>query len=136
MIKETSAGGVVIFGNAVLLLMKYNGDWVLPKGRVENGESIEEAALREVFEETGVKAFIEEYLGEISYCYQVGRKERLMKEKTVHWFLMKANKMKCYPQRNEGFIKAKYIHIDRAIVLAKYGEEKSIIEKAKEEANI
>ncbi|MCG8485127.1 MAG: NUDIX hydrolase, partial [Clostridia bacterium] len=33
--REISAGGVVVFGNAILLLRKYNGDWVLPKGRVE-----------------------------------------------------------------------------------------------------
>ena len=31
MITEISSGGVVIFGNALLLLRKYNGDWVLPK---------------------------------------------------------------------------------------------------------
>ena len=35
MIEEVSSGGVVIFGNTILLLKKFNGDWVLPKGRVE-----------------------------------------------------------------------------------------------------
>ena len=44
--------------------------------------------------------------------------------------------MKCYPQKEEGFSKAKYIHIDRAIELAKYEEEQEIIKKAKAEANI
>ena len=57
--EEQSAGGVVLLGNAILLLRKYNGDWVLPKGKIESGESHEEAALREVKEETGVKANIE-----------------------------------------------------------------------------
>ena len=56
--EEVSAGGVVLFGNAILLLRKFNGDWVLPKGKVEEGENRQEAALREVLEETGVKADI------------------------------------------------------------------------------
>ena len=37
MMIEVSSGGVVIFGNTILLLRKYNGDWVLPKGRLEKG---------------------------------------------------------------------------------------------------
>ena len=41
--EEQSAGGVVLLGNAILLLRKYNGDWVLPKGKIESGESHEEA---------------------------------------------------------------------------------------------
>lgn len=32
--EEISAGGVVVLGNTILLLRKYNGDWVLPKGKV------------------------------------------------------------------------------------------------------
>ena len=39
--EEISAGGVVLFGNAILLLRKFNGDWVLPKGKVEEGENNE-----------------------------------------------------------------------------------------------
>ena len=57
-----SCGGVVIFRGKILLLYKnyhnrYEG-WVLPKGTVENGETHEQTALREVHEETGVKATI------------------------------------------------------------------------------
>ena len=62
---EKSAGGVVIYDNAILLLRKYNGDWVLPKGRIEKDEKIKEAALREVKEETGTQAEVIKYLGEI-----------------------------------------------------------------------
>jgi 8-oxo-dGTP pyrophosphatase MutT (NUDIX family) len=68
--EEVSAGGVVLFGNAILLLRKFNGDWVLPKGKVEEGENRQEAALREVLEETGVKADILKYLGEIHYTFK------------------------------------------------------------------
>ena len=43
--EEISAGGVVLFGNAILLLRKFNGDWVLPKGRIEAGEQKKEAVF-------------------------------------------------------------------------------------------
>ena len=54
--KAVSCGGVVIFRGKILLLYKnyrnrYEG-WVLPKGTVENGESYEQTALREVYEES------------------------------------------------------------------------------------
>ena len=89
MITEISSGGVVIFGNALLLLRKYNGDWVLPKGRVEEGEKLHTAALREVYEESGVKAEITQYIGRINYHYR-NIKEDKMVSKTVHWYLMKS----------------------------------------------
>jgi len=130
---ETSAGGIVIVGNAILLLRKYNGDWVLPKGRVEGNEEISRTALREVLEESGVKAEIVSYVGEISYQMNHHRPERERSVKTVHWFLMKARNMDCKPQREEGFVEAKYIHIDRAAEVAHYNDEKRMIELAKKE---
>ena len=64
-----SSGGVIINNNLILLLKKYNGDYVLPKGRIERGESIQEAALREVKEESGITGEIKKYLGKIEYSF-------------------------------------------------------------------
>lgn len=128
---EISAGGVVVFGNAILLLKKYNGDWVLPKGRIEKGEEVEATALREVLEESGVKAEIIDYIGEIHYNYK-NLQENEIVSKTVHWFLMKSNNMDCFPQRNEGFIDAMYVHIDKAKTLVRYEDEKKIIKRGLE----
>jgi 8-oxo-dGTP pyrophosphatase MutT (NUDIX family) len=61
--------------------------WGLPKGLVEQGESPEEAALREVQEETGLQARAIEPLGDISYWY-VWEGERIRKK--VTFFLMEA----------------------------------------------
>jgi ADP-ribose pyrophosphatase YjhB (NUDIX family) len=130
---ETSAGGIVIVGNAILLLRKYNGDWVLPKGRVEENEEISKTALREVLEESGVKAEIVKYIGEITYPLNLHRQDKERAIKTVHWFLMKARNMDCKPQKEEGFVEAKYIHIDRAAEIAHYNDEKRMIECAKNE---
>lgn len=128
---EISAGGVVVFGNAILLLKKYNGDWVLPKGRIEKGEEVEATALREVLEESGVKAEIIDYIGEIHYNYK-NLQENEIVSKTVHWFLMRSNNMDCFPQRNEGFIDTMYVHIDKAKTLVRYEDEKKIIKRGLE----
>lgn len=128
---EISAGGVVVFGNTILLLKKYNGDWVLPKGRIEKNEEVEATALREVLEESGVKAEIIDYIGEIQYDYK-NLQENEIVSKTVHWFLMRSNNMNCFPQKKEGFIDAMYVHIDKAKNLVRYDDEKKIIKKGLE----
>lgn len=125
---EVSSGGVVVFGNTILLLKKYNGDWVLPKGRLEKGENIKSAALREVLEETGVKGEIISYIGSIHYNYE-NLKQKEIVSKTVHWYLMKSGSMDCTPQRKEGFVDAMYVHVDKAKDLLRYTDEKKIISK-------
>ena len=129
MLEEVSAGGVVIFGNTILLLRKFNGDWVLPKGRVEEKEEIRDAALREVLEESGVKAEIIKYIGMVHYNYK-NLKGNETVYKTVHWYLMKTNSMESVPQKKEGFAEATFVHIDKVIDLVKYDDERKIINKA------
>lgn len=126
---EISAGGVVIFGNTVLMLRKFNGDWVLPKGRLEKGETAEEAALREVFEEAGVRASIICYIDKMNYGYK-NLKYGTFVSKEVHWFLMETKTTRCRPQKSEGFIKAEFAHIDNVFNLARYNDEREIIRKA------
>lgn len=71
------------------LISKHSGyhKWVLPKGIVEERETGEEAALREVEEETGIKAEIVEKIDfEVRYQYQ---KDNILVDKTVEFYLMK-----------------------------------------------
>ena len=69
----THAGGVVMrrTGDRVEVLLvtarRSPGDWVLPKGHIENGETAREAAVREVLEESGVTATAGEELGDLHY---------------------------------------------------------------------
>jgi 8-oxo-dGTP pyrophosphatase MutT (NUDIX family) len=89
---EVSAGGFVISktdGSLVALMARFNRggklEWCIPKGHLEANETNEQAALREVFEETGLQAKIIEYLGEVGYQFiQGGTKIN----KTVHVYLM------------------------------------------------
>lgn len=129
MIEEVSAGGVVVFKNTILLLKKFNGDWVLPKGRTEKNEDIRGTALREVFEESGVKAEIKKYLGMVHYTYKNIKGDEIV-YKTVHWYLMEANNMIAFPQKREGFIEATFVHIDKVQELIKYEDERKIVDKA------
>lgn len=133
--EEISSGGVVIFGNAILLLRKYNGDWVLPKGKVEEDEDTSAAAVREVFEEGGVKAEVVKYLGKIHYSFKNSWQNHEVVNKTVHWYLMRARSMDCNPQKEEGFIEARFVHMNRAAEMAKYDDERDIIAKAIQEMN-
>ncbi len=60
-----TAGGLVVRGNHILLIRRGGAMFAIPKGHVEAGESAKQAAIREVEEETGVKAEIVDYLGEV-----------------------------------------------------------------------
>jgi 8-oxo-dGTP diphosphatase len=71
-----AAGGIVVKDGLVLLVHrpKYD-DWSLPKGKLEPGESWEEAALREVEEETGIVCELGDYAGTTRYDVSDGPKE-------------------------------------------------------------
>lgn len=88
---EVSAGGVVFRRNSEgleVLICKDAGyhRWVLPKGLVAQGESYEQAALREVEEETGIHARLITSLGEPEQYVYMARGVRVFKR--VYYFLM------------------------------------------------
>lgn len=73
----------------VALMARFNRggklEWCIPKGHLEQNETSEQAAIREVFEETGLEAQIIQHLGEVNYLFiQDGSKI----SKTVHVYLM------------------------------------------------
>ncbi|MGE5585364.1 MAG: NUDIX domain-containing protein [Bacillota bacterium] len=83
---EVSAGVVVFRGDEVLVIKNRFGEWVLPKGKVEPGETPEEAAVREVEEETKVRADILKPVGTSTYTYLSEHTGEPV-DKVVHWFL-------------------------------------------------
>lgn len=125
-----SAGGIVYYNDKILMLKKKNGDWVLPKGRIEAEETLEQTALREVKEETNIDAIILDYLGITAYSFSNFWTEYKVIHKTVSWYLMKATSYDLHPLKNEGFVKAEFIDVDKVLKLAKYDDEKKVIKKA------
>ncbi len=87
--KEFSAGGVVLKDGRLLLIKMRNllGEevWTFPKGHLEEGETAEEAALREVREETGLECRILRPLRVTFYSFYRGG---VPVDKRVDWFLM------------------------------------------------
>ncbi|MDQ6658973.1 MAG: NUDIX hydrolase [Actinomycetota bacterium] len=92
---ETSAGGLVvrtesgIRSGALIGRLDRRGRlrWSLPKGHVEAGETTEQAAMREVEEETGISGRITARLGSVDYTFTAAGKRI---HKRVHHFLMVA----------------------------------------------
>ncbi len=130
--KVQSAGGIVIKENSILMLRKVNGDWVLPKGRIEINESDSEAAIREVEEETGILAKILDFIGDINYKYRDIWDGDELVDKYVTWYLMMETKGELFPLRKEGFVEARYIPINRFESYAKHEDEKKMIRIAVE----
>ena len=93
--RAVSAGGVVLAEprpDAAVALVAHRSvrgslQWTLPKGAVEEGETVEETALREVREETGLEAELIGPLDTIDYWF-VWAPERTRYHKFVHYFLM------------------------------------------------
>ena len=92
-VSETSSGGFVIAqdgsGRVALIGRESRSgriDWCVPKGHPEGAEDLEQAAIREIFEETGLEVEILEGLGHIQYEFAAAGK---LITKTVHHFLMR-----------------------------------------------
>ncbi len=106
--EELCAGGFVVRDGKVLALRRWNGVWLSPKGHVEPGETEEEAARREVEEETGLKVTVHGFLGETAYTHaEDGRPHK----KRVRWFLMTAGPGEVRPEK-EMFTAYRWLGID------------------------
>lgn len=100
---------------ALLICDKY-GRWTLPKGHLEAGETEREAAVREVYEETGISCTLGALLGRISYpVVQRGA----IKQKTVVYFYGTAAHMPTMPRASEGISAAEWV--PAAVTAARIG---------------
>jgi 8-oxo-dGTP pyrophosphatase MutT (NUDIX family) len=126
--REISAGGVVFnreLGKVLLIKDSY-GRWALPKGHIEKGESSEQAALREISEETGLKQLTAvAKLGQVKYFYNL-KGENIFK--MVVFFLVEAKDTEL---KHEWEIKdAKWFKPDDALETIEYANSKALMKKA------
>lgn len=129
----TAAGGVVVDPSGRMLMIRRNDRWDLPKGHLETGESIEACALREVEEETGVRADrVVRGLCSTIHCYDLyGRWEM----KRTYWYEMRADRApEPVPQREEGIVEARWCTPDevRDFLTASYPTIRTVFVRLRE----
>jgi 8-oxo-dGTP diphosphatase len=114
-----AAGGVVVRDGRVLLIHRERyDDWSLPKGKLEEGESWEQAAVREVWEETGVRGRLGAYLGESHYTVRGAPKE-------VRWWRMETDD-EASPSNDVDAVR--WASVDEARALLSYAHERQLLE--------
>ncbi len=133
--KVKAAGGVLwreVDGEvrvAVVHRPRYD-DWSLPKGKLDPGEGWEEAAVREVEEETGLAGRLVEKLGDVRYVYTWAG-ERIFKVVTFHLFRYRGGRLGdiAAEQRHE-VAETCWLPLGDAPRLLAYGGERAMAEKA------
>lgn len=113
-----------------LIAIKNGNIWTIPKGLIDKGETAEEAAIREIAEETGLHGEIIKYIGEKSYWFYM-KDTNIKCKKTVVYYLLKYlnGEVKDHSWEVD---EAKWFNIDEAILKASYKSDKEIIKKAKD----
>jgi ADP-ribose pyrophosphatase YjhB (NUDIX family) len=137
-VDEVSAGGLVIdtTGTMGLLIGRYDHKdasgkrvlWSLPKGHIEEGETPEEAAIREVAEETGITSAITKSLGVIDFWFMAGGKRI---HKTVHHFMFTEVGGTLLAQESE-VDEVSWFPLSEIVDRLAYPDEKKLIAKSAE----
>ena len=131
--EETSAGGVVyrVADGAPLYLLIRDSyrNWGFPKGHVEEGEEPNDAALREVSEETGVTDLALRGLIEtIDWHFRFRGK---LIHKICHFYLMETSESSTSPQRTEGITACRWVPFGAAENLISYANARDVLRKAR-----
>ncbi|WP_027480494.1 NUDIX hydrolase [Deinococcus pimensis] len=126
---ELGAGGVVIDERGAVLLLKYRGGgWTFPKGHLDPGERDEDAAVREVLEETGVRARVVAPLPPTRYTNDRGT------AREIHWFLMRAERRDAALEPI--FDAGGFYPTEEAFGLLSYPEDQELLREALRRASV
>ena len=130
-VRDVSAGGVIYRerdGKAEIALVGKLSPrrWGLPKGGPQRGESLEQAAVREVTEETGLQARLICPIGDIDYWFRWSGRRHF---KTVHFYLMEAVGGDV-SQHDDEYDVVEWFSIDDAVRNMTYRSEVDIVERA------
>ncbi len=129
---ERSAGGVLVrFREGrwhALVIRDPYGRWALPKGHLEDGESLREAAAREVEEETGLKPdVVGPRVGTVDWTFRHGKK-------TIHkyctFFLMRSLRGEAVPQTAEGITLCAWFPVRKAASMIAYQDTRALVLRA------
>lgn len=105
-----AAGGLVVNPKNEILFIFRKNHWDLPKGKIDEGESIRSAAVREVMEETGLKEVnMTRPLPATYHTYRL-KKRRILKR--TYWFAMTAPEQSLFPQSEEEIEQAIWMNLE------------------------
>ena len=130
-IKEIRAGGGVLFrmnaGKTEVLLIHRRGVWDLPKGKIEQDESREQGACREVKEETGCR--------DIQICGALGSTKHSYREngisviKKTWWYAMSTDRPEFNPQQEEQIDLLEWVTVGEALKRVYYDNLKDVLSR-------
>jgi 8-oxo-dGTP pyrophosphatase MutT (NUDIX family) len=129
---ELSAGGAVVHDSHVIVVVPVKRDanrqrvLALPKGHLDGGETDEAAAVREVAEETGVKAELIEKLGDVEYSYE-RRGRRRQKRVAFYLFEYRSGSLNDHDHEIE---EARWMPLEQAAEELTYPGEREIVRRA------
>lgn len=127
--KEKACGCIIIKNGKVLLIKQITGHWGFPKGHMEEGETEEETAIREVKEETNLDVEIDK-----NKKYTVEYTTDKGKDKIVTLFLAKEISGELKPQECE-ISKLEWLEFDKALETLTYENTKEVLKKVISELN-
>lgn len=135
-LNEHSSGGAVIIlrdgaPHVALIATRGKTRWGLPKGAVSEGETSEQAALREVLEETGLQAEIVKPLDTIEYFFRAG--DTLIR-KRVDFYLMRYLAGELTPQLSE-VDDVEWVELSEAIERASFESERKLLEVVRQDVS-
>ena len=128
---EKSCGAIVyrkFHGNIELMLIKNQngGHWSFPKGHVEEGETEEQTAVREIMEETGIEVMLD-----TSFRRVITYSPKKETTKDVIYFLAKAVTYDYTPQEEE-IAQIKWVEINHAASILSYDNDRQLVVQAKD----
>ncbi len=104
------AAGGLVFNDDELLWIFRRGSWDLPKGKIDEGETTDEAAVREVKEETGLENLtLERFFHTTYHTYRGKSNERILKP--THWYIMRTEQRELQPEHKEDIEFAEWMTI-------------------------
>lgn len=135
--RQTSphAAGCVVFApvdgrTCVLLILDQYGKWTFPKGHLEAGEQAADAAVREVYEETGIRGTLGAHVATI--YYDVINKKGVSVRKQVDFFVMTTSQTQVTLQAEEGIHASAWLSHADALTRIGYAQHRDVLIQAQQ----
>jgi len=132
MIALVAAGGVLyrlVEDSYEVLLIRRNGYWDIPKGKLEDGETVEECARREVSEEIGIP--LPQIVASLDATWHSYVLDGETMAKTTHWFLMTTTAQLFTPQVEEQIELVEWVPLEQAVKRVGFDNLRMVLGRAR-----